>query len=256
MKNQKDTLLKKSVILNQAFTAKLSRSLRKNDQITVSLQDKSGHAVANTKWMKQAQWQVVSKPKEKIKTNNWSNVFKNSRTAPKKYRVVQAPDTGMSYLKKPKYTAAKSKFSSLQANDRSVSPIKGYQKALLLPTVSTKLVNWQLPQGSVMHGRYLYVMYESEKRKNYGRIGRYDIQQLQTLGVWQTGQADRLRSLEKRINQNRFATTNDDRLLQAIKIGPEFHMGHGQAVAYNAQDNHLWLVTLAKKITPATSCQN
>ena len=107
-----------------------------------------------------------------------------------------------------------------------------------------------------MHGRYLYVMYESEKRKNYGRIGRYDIQQLQTLGVWQTGQADRLRSLEKRINQNRFATTNDDRLLQAIKIGPEFHMGHGQAVAYNAQDNHLWLVTLAKKITPATSCQN
>ena len=99
MKNQKDTLLKKSVILNQAFTAKLSRSLRKNDQITVSLQDKSGHAVANTKWMKQAQWQVVSKPKEKIKTNNWSNVFKNSRTVPKKYRVVQAPDTGMSYLK-------------------------------------------------------------------------------------------------------------------------------------------------------------
>ena len=91
VKNQKDTLLKKSVILNQAFTAKLSRSLRKNDQITVSLQDKSGHAVANTKWMKQAQWQVLSKPKEKIKINNWSNVFKNSRTAPKKYRVVQAP---------------------------------------------------------------------------------------------------------------------------------------------------------------------
>ena len=247
VKNQKDTLLKKSVILNQSFTAKLSRSLRKNDQITVSLQDKSGNPVATTKWMKRAQWQVLSKPKGKIKTSNWSNVFKNSRTAPKKYRVVQAPDTGISYLKKPKYTAAKNKFSTLQANDRSVSPIKGYQTALLLPTVSTKLVNWQLPQGSVMHGRYLYVMYESEKRKNYGRIVRYDVQQLQALGVWQTGQANRLRSLEQRINQHRFATTSDDRLIQAIKVGPEFHMGHGQAVAYNAKDNRLWLVTLAKK---------
>lgn len=149
----------------------------------------------------------MNKPKTKIKTSNWSNVFQNSRTTPKKYRIIQAPDTGILYLKKPTYIAAKSKFSTLRATSRSVSPIKGYQTALLLPTVSTKLVNWQLPQGSVMNGRYLYVVYESQQRKNYGRIVRYDIQQLQRLGVWQTG----------------------------------------QAVAYNAQDNRIWMIALAKK---------
>lgn len=150
-------------------------------------------------------------------------------------------------MKKPTYTAAKSKFSTLRATSRSVSPIKGYQTALLLPTVSTKLVNWQLPQGSVMNGRYLYVVYESQQRKNYGRVVRYDIQQLQRLGVWQTSQADMLRKIENRVNHHQFATTNDDRLLQAIKVGPEFYMGHGQAIAYNAQDNRIWMIALAKK---------
>lgn len=98
-----------------------------------------------------------------------------------------------------------------------------------------------------MNDRYLYVVYESQQRKNYGRIVRYDIQQLQGLGVWQTGQADMLRRIENRVNHHQFATTNDDRLLQAIKIGPEFYMGHGQAVAYNVQDNRIWMIALAKK---------
>lgn len=247
VKNQQSVLLKKVIILNQAFTAKLSRPLRSSDRITLSLQDKTGRNLTGTTQIKPAQWQVLNKPKTKIKTSNWSNVFQNSRTTPKKYRIIQAPDTGISYLKKPTYTAAKSKFSTLRATSRSVSPIKGYQTALLLPTVSTKLVNWQLPQGSVMNGRYLYVVYESQQRKNYGRIVRYDTQQLQRLGVWQTGQADMLRRIENRVNHHQFATTNDDRLLQAIKIGPEFYMGHGQAVAYNAQDNRIWMIALAKK---------
>ena len=247
VKNKQEVLLKKTVILNQPFEARLNRKLKTQDQITIQLEDQNGTPVINAAKMVLTKWHVLNKPVNKIKTNNWGNVFQNSRIAPKKYQVVQAPKTGLSYLKKPHYIASHRDVTTFKENDRSVNnAIKGYQTALLLPTKSTNLVNWQLPQGSVMHNQYLYVMYESQKHKSYGRIVRYDIDKLKQLGVWQNGQDD-LRQLEQKVNQHKFATTTDEQRLQTIVVGPEFYMGHGQAVSFNKRYNQLWLVSLTKK---------
>lgn len=247
IKNKQETLLKKIIVLNQPFEAQLSRKLKTQDQITIQLEDQSGTPAIDAVEIAPTKWHVLNKPTNKIKTSNWGNVFKNSRIAPKKYQVVQAPKTGLSYLKKPHYIASRRAVTTFKETDRSVNnTIKGYQTALLLPTQSTDLVNWQLPQGSVMHNQYLYVMYESQEHKSYGRIVRYDIDRLKQLGIWQNGQ-DNLRQLEQKVNQHNFATTTDEQLLQTILVGPEFYMGHGQAVSFNKKYNQLWLVSLTKK---------
>lgn len=247
VKNKQETLLKQTVVLNQSFEARLNRKLKAQDQVTIQLQNQNGTPVINAARIVPTRWRVLSKPTNKIKSSDWGNIFKNSRKTIKKYKVVQAPKTGLSYLKKPNYIASKSNVTNFKANSRSVKNTnKGYQTALLMPTQSTKLVNWQSPQGSIMHGRYLYVMYESEKRKGYGRIVRYDVNRLKQLGVWQNGQDD-LRQLETKVNQHNFATTTDEQLLQTIVVGPEFYMGHGQAVSFNEQYNQIWFVALAKK---------
>ncbi|SCB78557.1 hypothetical protein [Weissella bombi] len=247
VKNKQETLLKQTVVLNQAFEARLNRKLKPQDQITIQLEDQNGTPVIDAAKMALTKWRVLNRPTNKVKTSNWGNVFQNSRIEPKKYQVVQAPKTGLSYLKKPHYIASRREVTTFKENDRSVNnTIKGYQTALLLPTRSTNLVNWQLPQGSVMHNQYLYVMYESQEHKSYGRIVRYDIGKLKQLGVWQNGQ-DNLRQLEQKVNQHNFATTTDEQLLQTIVIGPEFYMGHGQAVSFNKRYNQLWLVSLTKK---------
>ncbi|QEA57605.1 hypothetical protein FGL75_06875 [Weissella hellenica] len=247
VKNKQEALLNTDITLNQPFEAQLSRKLKAQDQITMELQDQSGAAVVGPSRVTPTKWRVLSKPNTKIKTSDWGNVFQNSRIEPKKYQVVQAPKTGLSYLKKPHYIASHRNVTTFKENDRSVNnEIKGFQTALLLPTESTKLVNWQLPQGSVMNGQYLYVMYESQAHKSYGRIVRYDVKRLKELGIWQNG-SDNLRQLEQKINDHKFATTADEQLLQTIVIGPEFYMGHGQAVSFNQQQKQLWLVSLTKK---------
>lgn len=91
VKNQQSVLLKKVIILNQAFTAKLSRPLRSSDLITLSLQDKAGRNLTGATQIKPAQWQVLNKPKTKIKTSNWSNVFQNSRTTQKSIALFNHP---------------------------------------------------------------------------------------------------------------------------------------------------------------------
>lgn len=55
VKNQQSVLLKKAIILNQAFTAKLSRPLRSSDRITLSLQDKAGRNLTGATQIKPAQ---------------------------------------------------------------------------------------------------------------------------------------------------------------------------------------------------------
>lgn len=55
VKNQQSVLLKKVIILNQAFTAKLSRPLSSSDRITLSLQDKAGRNLTGATQIKPAQ---------------------------------------------------------------------------------------------------------------------------------------------------------------------------------------------------------
>lgn len=244
IKNGKEILLKKYIKSYGNFDVFLKRPITSRDRITAQLVNKRGNLVSQKVKLKPMAWKVLNKPQKKVHVENWGNVFKDTRIIYKHYRIIKAPKTGLSYLKKPIYTSAKNKISEIKANDQSINPINGYKTSLLLPTKSTNLVNWQLPQGSVLHGKYLYVMYESQYHKNYGRIVRYNIEQLKLLNVWQSHRLDMLRKLEHKIAIQQLGTVNDHDILKTITVGPEFYLGHGQAVAFNEKDNHLWMITL------------
>lgn len=246
LKNRKEILLKKNIKSNGKFEGTLKRPITSQDKITAQLINKRGNLKSHKLRLKSISWNVLNKPKKIVHADNWGNVFKDSRIPDENYRVIKAPKTGLNYLKKPIYTSAKNKLSEIKANDKSVRPIGGYKTSLLLPTISTKLVHWRLPQGSVLHGKYLYVMYESQYYKNYGRIVRYNIEKLKSLNVWQTNRLDMLRSLEHKINNQQLGVTDDFDVLNAVTVGPEFYMGHGQAVAFNEEDNHLWMISLTQ----------
>ena len=246
IKNKEEIILKKHIKSNGKFEAVLKRPITSKDRITAQLINQREKSRSYKLRMKLMSWNVLNKPKEKVNVDDWGNVFQDSRVPDQNYRVIKAPKTGLYYLKKPVYTSAKNKLSEIRANDKSVRPIDGYKTSLLLPTKSTKLVHWRLPQGSVLHGKYLYVMYESQYHKNYGRIVRYNIEKLKSLNVWQTNHLDMLRKLEHKINNQQFGTTDDFNVLGTVTVGPEFYMGHGQAVAFNEQDNHLWMISLLR----------
>lgn len=246
LKNKKEILLKKNIESNGKFEAVLKRPITSRDRITAQLINKRENSESRKLRMKLMSWNVLNKPKKNVHVDNWGNIFKDSRIPDENYHVTKAPKTGLYYLKKPMYTSAKNKLSEIKANDKSVSPISGYKTSLLLPTISTKLVHWRLPQGSALHGKYLYVMYESQYHKNYGRIVRYNIKKLQSLNVWQTNRLDMLRILEHKINNQQLGTTDEANILESVTVGPEFYMGHGQAVAFNEEDNRLWIISLLR----------
>lgn len=48
-------------------------------------------------------------------------------------------------------------------------------KLFIVTTETTNLVNWANQQGNMIHGDKLYIVYESNTKKKYGRVVMFDL---------------------------------------------------------------------------------
>lgn len=146
-------------------------------------------------------------------------------------RLRSLNDSHVHYVKAPKtYHHAK--------NTHGVNTIKHskgsavtFKTAYLLPYPGYHKQAWGNPQSVATNGRYLYVLYCPTAWKNRGRIVRYDMQTLNRLGV----------------TPLQLQTTYSSRAKvqlacrKAIKVGKPFETGHGQSLAYNWHNHHLYM---------------
>lgn len=140
-------------------------------------------------------------------------------------------DSHVHYVKAPKtYRHAKnthghnvikhSRGSAITFKTKYLLPFPGYHKQA-----------WGNPQSVTTNNRYLYVLYTPTAWHNRGRIVRYDMHKLNKLG------------LTPRQLQTAYASNAKAQLAShaAIKVGKPFETGHGQSLAYNWQNHHLYM---------------
>ncbi|WP_341780273.1 hypothetical protein [Levilactobacillus sp. HBUAS70063] len=101
----------------------------------------------------------------------------------------------------------------------------------LLPYPGYHHQAWGNPQSVASTGRYLYVIYCPTAWKNRGRLVRYDLWALAAMHA--TPQAiQRAYTSHARLSKQ---------VRHAVKVGPAFVTGHGQSLAYNWRDHHLYM---------------
>lgn len=101
----------------------------------------------------------------------------------------------------------------------------------LLPYPGYRHQAWGNPQSLTTDGRYLYVIYCPTAWKNRGRLVRYD---LRALGASHAT----ARALQRAYTSNGRTSRT---IRRAIKVGPAFVTGHGQSLAYNWKNHHLYM---------------
>lgn len=100
--------------------------------------------------------------------------------------------------------------------------------------------------------RYLYAMVSYDAGKNEGRIMRYDYAAMKAAGLDTTANFAKLRQIAYNLyyiarygndKNGKYAVSAADRATynQCVKVGPLMAIGHGQALAYNPKDGHLWM---------------
>lgn len=104
----------------------------------------------------------------------------------------------------------------------------------LLPDPGYQHKAWGDPQSLAVAGRYVYVIYCPTNTQNQGRIVRFDQQAL-------AAQHATPRQLQRVYTTAADHDPAEIKLRQAIQVGPLFTTGHGQSLAYNAHDHHLYM---------------
>ncbi|QBO35622.1 hypothetical protein EQG49_03685 [Periweissella cryptocerci] len=100
--------------------------------------------------------------------------------------------------------------------------------------------------------RYLYAMVSYDAGNNQGRIMRYDYSAMKAAGLDTTANFAKLRQIAYNLyyiarygndKNGKYAVSDADRASynQWVKVGPLITIGHGQALAYNPKDGHLWM---------------
>lgn len=109
-----------------------------------------------------------------------------------------------------------------------------FKTAYLLPNPGYRHQAWGNPQGMALVGRYLYVVYCPTAWKNRGRIVRFDRTKLAALKATP-------RQLQRAYTKAAKHSHQEAAIRRAIKVGPAFITGHGQSLAYNWKDHHLYM---------------
>lgn len=101
----------------------------------------------------------------------------------------------------------------------------------LLPYPGYRHQAWGNPQSMTTDGRYLYVIYCPTAWKNRGRLVRYDLRALESS-----------HATPRDVQRAYVSNGQKARVIRrAIKVGPVFVTGHGQSLAYNWKDHHLYM---------------
>lgn len=109
-----------------------------------------------------------------------------------------------------------------------------FKTTYLLPSPGAHHQAWGNPQSMVHVGRYLYVVYCPTKLKNRGRIVRFDQRRLRRQHVTP-------RQLQRVYTKAATHSKVERAVRRAIKVGPLFVTGHGQSLAYNPHNHHLYM---------------
>lgn len=109
-----------------------------------------------------------------------------------------------------------------------------FKTRALLPSPGYHHQAWGNPQSMAIVGRYTYVVYCPTKWHNQGRIVRFDRVKLQAIHATP-------RQLQKAYTTAAQLDPQEHAIRQAIKVGPKFITGHGQSLAYNWHDHHLYM---------------
>lgn len=104
----------------------------------------------------------------------------------------------------------------------------------LLPTPGYRHEAWGDPQSMTVVGRYLYILYCPTAWHNRGRIVRYDMEKLSSLGA--TPQ-----QLQRVYTTAANQSAKERQLRTAIKVGPVFVTGHGQSLAFDWKTHQLYM---------------
>ncbi len=113
----------------------------------------------------------------------------------------------------------------------------------LLPDPGKNHEAWGNPQSIAMtHKDYIYIVYCPKTLHNTGRIVRYNIKNLDAMGVrmhplelflaYQPNKKGKFSKIQKRIQKQ---------IQKQIKVGPLFDTGHGQSLAYNLKNHGLYM---------------
>lgn len=146
-------------------------------------------------------------------------------------RLRSINDSAVHYTGVPRrYTHAKHLHSSNLIKSIKGASVK-FKTKYLLPYPGYKHQAWGNPQSIATSGRYLYVVYCPTAWKNKGRIVRYDMTKL-----------DGLRATPRQVQKAYSSNAKKERAIRkAIKVGPVFTTGHGQSLAYNWKNHHLYM---------------
>lgn len=149
-------------------------------------------------------------------------------------RTRHLNDKQVHYVKVPKHYAHAKHPHGVD----TLRAIKGrkitFKTKYLLPYPGYHRQAWGNPQSLTRAGRYLYVVYCPTKLKNKGRIVRIDEHKLAKLHATP-------RQLQKVYTKAANHSKRERVIRRAIKVGPLFVTGHGQSLAYNPRNHHLYM---------------
>jgi len=135
------------------------------------------------------------------------------------------------YVKAPKNYRHAKNTHGINTIKHSRGTAVTFKTKYLLPLPGYHNQAWGNPQSVATNGRYLYVLYCPTAWHNRGRIVRYDMQKLNKLGLTP-------RQLQTAYTSNAAAQLASH---AAVKIGAPFETGHGQSLAYNWKNRHLYM---------------
>ncbi|GAY72749.1 hypothetical protein [Lentilactobacillus kosonis] len=138
--------------------------------------------------------------------------------------------------RKVKYVHVPKKYHHVddEANQHQIIDSQGKQVTFttryLLPVPGKNNQHWGNPQSIAMNKhKYMYIVYCPTNLKNKGRIVRFNVKGLDSMGI-------RLHpeQLQRVYSKNHGQYSDLQKQIQKyIKVGPIFVTGHGQSLAYN-----------------------
>ncbi|WP_125764576.1 hypothetical protein [Levilactobacillus mulengensis] len=146
-------------------------------------------------------------------------------------RMRHVNNSRVHYVKAPKNYQHAKNTHGINTIKRSRGTAVTFKTKYLLPLPGYHNQAWGNPQGLTTNGRYLYVLYCPTAWHNRGRIVRYDMKKLNKLGL--TPQ-----QLQTAYTSNAKAQLASH---AAVKVGQPFETGHGQSLAYNWKNHHLYM---------------
>jgi len=146
-------------------------------------------------------------------------------------RLRMLNDTRVHFVHAPKHYAH-TKHVVTHTIKSSQGTAVTFKTKYLLPQPGYHHQAWGNPQSLALTGRYLYVVYCPTAWHNRGRIVRYDVKKIAALKATAT---------ELQHTYAKHATAKEKRLRATIKVGPVFTTGHGQSLAYNWHNHHLYM---------------